>query len=82
MNISKNEKQPSTSMTPPMNSFFQGLAQMNFLQLKFSEDLKRHYLQSQGQISMLHKMVETERVKSQVAEDNLKKLAFLRGSRP
>ena len=74
MNISKNEKQPSTSMTPPMNSFFQGLAQMNFLQLKFSEDLKRHYLQSQGQISMLHKMVETERVKSQVAEDNLKKL--------
>ena len=74
MNISKNEKQPSTNMTPPMNNFFQGLAQMNFLQLKFSEDLKRHYLQSQGQISMLHKMVETERVKSQVAEDNLKKL--------
>jgi len=60
-------------MAPPMNSFFQGLTQMNFLQLKFSEDLKRHYLQSQGEISMLHKIVQAERVKSQVAEDNLKK---------
>ena len=77
MNINnQNEKsqQPSTNMAPPMNNFFQGLAQMNFLQLKFSEDLKRHYLQSQGEISMLHKMVQAERVKSQVAEDNLKKL--------
>ena len=76
MNINnQNEKsqQPSTNMAPPMNNFFQGLAQMNFLQLKFSEDLKRHYLQSQGEISMLHQMVQAERVKSQVAEDNLKK---------
>ena len=72
----KNEKpqEPSRNMQPPINNFFHGLAQMNFFQLKFSEDLKRHYLQSQGQISMLHKMVEAERVKSQVSEDNLKKL--------
>ena len=77
MNINnKNEKsqQPSTNMAPPMNNFFQGLAQMNFLQLKFSEDLKRHNLQSQGEISMLQKIVQAEQMKSQVAEDNFRKL--------
>lgn len=74
VNSQKHSENTPAPMQPPMNNFFQGLAQMNFLQMKFSEDLKRHYLQSQGQISMLHKMVEDQRVKTRVAEEHLQKL--------
>ena len=73
-NETEKQEQPSPMIQAPMNGFFQGLAQMNFLQAKFSEDLKRHYLQSQGQITMLHKMVEDQRVKARVAEEHLQKL--------
>ena len=78
MNINNETENPEShpaNVQPSINeSFFHGLAQMNFLQAKFSEDLKRHFLQSQRQISMLHKMVEDQRVKARVAEEHLQKL--------
>ena len=70
MNINNKTEKTEThpaNMPPPMNNFFHGLAQMSFVQAKFSEDLKRHFLQSQGQITMLHKMMKDQRVKAQVA---------------
>ena len=70
-NETEKQEQPSPMIQAPMNGFFQGLAQMNFLHAKFSEDLKHHFLQSQGQISILHKMVEDQRVKARVVEERL-----------